>query len=126
METPDLEIVGLLSSTNGRSCTVHGCCGDHVGVGDVLRLVECHVTVKGTVEKAVKCVKVVNGIDTCTVAFVPRALMNLPQVQNNLNGFVQVSEVYADSKNWYKKNKSHTNSGMASVELLDKHVGRDE
>ena len=121
-----IEIVGLESSTNGRSCTVHETCGESVGVGDVLRLVECVVEHNGMNERAVKCVKVIDGHDTCTVAFVPRVAMNLPKVQQHLNKFVQVSDVYIGSKNTYKRSKSEANYGMAAVELLLEDAGRME
>ena len=55
---PDLEIVGLRSHTNGRSCCVHATCGEHVVEGDVLRLVEDVVEIDGKAETAIKCVKV--------------------------------------------------------------------
>lgn len=88
-------------------------------VGDVLRLVACTVSVNGTVEEAIKVVKVVEGVDQCTVGFVPRVLMNLPAVKNQLNKFVQVSELYHASTNGYKRDKSFKNCGMARVSTLD-------
>ena len=121
-----LEIVGLESDTNGRSCTVHETCGESVEVGDVLRLVECVISYNGVNEIAVKCVKVMDGHDTCTVAFLPRVLASLPKVQQHLNKFVQVSELYNDSKNTYKRAKSQANHGMASVEMLLEDSGRIE
>ena len=121
-----LEIVGLESDTNGRSCTVHETCGESVEVGDALRLVECVISHNGVNKIAVKCVKVMDGQDTCTVAFLPRALASLPKVQQHLNKFVQVSELYNDSKNMYKRAKSQANHGMALVEMPLEDVGRTE
>ena len=121
----DFEVVGLQSSSNGRSCTIHECCGEDVGIGDVLRLVGCTVAVDGVVEEALKLVKVVDGIDCCTVGFVPRALMNLSSVKNQVNKFVQVSELYKDSPNGYKRDKSYKNCGMARVSTLDEE-GQNE
>lgn len=121
-----LEIVGLYSDTNGRSCSVHAICGDHVNVGDVLRLVATVVDYKGSLEPAVKCVKVVDGTDACTVAFVPRNLSDLPKVKEHLNKFVQVTELYAESKNTYKRSKAKANYGVAAVRLLSEEKGRDE
>lgn len=63
-------------------------------VGDILRLVPCVVTFDGIVKKAIKCVQVDGGIDTCTVAFVPRKQSNFPHVQAQLYTFVQVAELY--------------------------------
>eukprot|EP00977_Amphora_coffeiformis_P020686 scaffold8374_cov175-Amphora_coffeaeformis.AAC.125 len=115
----DFEVVGLLSSSNGRCCTLHECCGEEVEVGDILRLVACTVSVDGAVEEAIKVVKVVDGVDQCTVGFVPRVPMSLPAVKNQVNKFVQVSELYHDSNNTYKKDKSYKNCGMARVSILD-------
>jgi len=87
--------------------------------GDVLRLVRCAVSVNGVIEDAVKCVKVVAGIDECTVAYVPRVVAKLPAVQNHLNKFVIVTELYDYSANKYKRDKSYKNCGMALVATLD-------
>jgi len=115
----DLEIVGLKSSTNGRSCCLHSCCGEEVAIGTILRLVKCTVAVDGTVEEAVKCVLVLNGIDGCTVGFVPRVLSKLSVVQKQINKFVIVTDLYEDSPNLYKRDKSFKNCGMAAVVTLD-------
>lgn len=122
----DIEVVGLTSSTNGRSCSVHAVCGDSVEAGDILRLVPCLVTVGSETEPAIKCVKVVEGIDTCTVAFIPRVQSTLTRVQAHLNRFVQVSELYENSDSAYKRSKSKSNRGMARVSLLHEDEGRDE
>lgn len=122
----DLEIVGLEASSNGRSCTIHKACGASVEVGDVLRLVRCTVTVNGTTEEALKCVKVVDSVDTCTVAFVPRVQATLPKVEEHVNKFVQVVEVYANSESNYKRSKGATNKGMAAVAFLKEDQYRNE
>jgi hypothetical protein len=114
----DLEIVGLLSNSNGRSCTEHTVCGQTVEVGDVLRLVKTVVTVNGVSEEAVKCVRISEGVDCCTVAFLPRLLHNLEIVKKNINNFVVVKEIYGDSDNTYKRRKSSKNFGMAGVVVL--------
>ena len=122
----ELEVVGLYSDTNGRSCTCHAICGDHVAVGDVLRLVRTVVSYNGRDEAAIKGVKVVDGVDTCTVAYVPRATMNFPKVHGHINKFAQVTELYSQSKNTYKKTKSTANFGIACITLLVDDEGRDE
>jgi hypothetical protein len=119
MTTPDLEIVGLSASTNGRSCTRHTKCGNHVHIDDLLRLVKCVVTINGRAEEAVKLVKVEEGSDCCTVAFVPRVSSKLPKVQQNINRFVQVVEIYNDSDNTHKRRMANQNHGMASVAFID-------
>ena len=118
-ESPNLDIVGLDSSTNGRSCTCHATCGEHVLVDDVLRLVRCIVTINGVPEDAVKLVKIKDATDSCTVAFVPRAATKMPKVTRNINRFAQVVEIYKDLTNSYKRRMSHQNKGMAKIVFLD-------
>ena len=91
----DLEIVGLRSGTNDRSCCQHEICGAQVLVGDVLRLVHCKciVTINGKMEEDIELVKIDDGSETCTVAFVPRAYTELPMVMERINKFVQVVEL---------------------------------
>ena len=116
---PELEIVGLHSSSNGRICGVHEQCGRSVKKGDVLRLVGCVVDINGASETAVKAVRVIDGVDTCTVGFVLRVLKLIPKVVGHLNKFVQVVELYENSDNTYKRSLAHRNSGVCSVAFLD-------
>ena len=37
------------------------------------------------VEEAIKCVKVIDGVDTCTVAFVPGNCLSPPKAINDMN-----------------------------------------
>ena len=115
----DLEIFGLHNGGNGRNCSVHTECGRCVQRGDVFRLVRCIVVVAGRSETAVKAVKVIDGVDTCTVGFVPRVFVDFPKVVNHLDKFVQVIELYHDSCNSYKASLSKRNSGFCSVAFLD-------
>jgi hypothetical protein len=121
----DLEIVGLHASNNGRSCCSHATCGDSVKEGDLLRLVQCVVTVKGEVQNAIKCVHVVKGKDSCCVAYVPRLHAKSANIQEHVNGFVQVVELYNNSENSMQRRKSHSNHGMASCVLVS-DIPRDE
>ena len=122
----DLEIIGLESNTNCRSCTVHSVCGQAIAVGDVLRLVGCVVQIDNITEDAIKCVKVIDGVDTCTVAFVPRVIARTRHVSQHLNKFIQVVKLYKDSPNSYKRSKLHQNKGIAACAFLDDNIGRDE
>ena len=90
-------------------------------VGDVLRLVECVVTVNNVTKRAIKCVKVINGVDTCTVAFVSCVIAKLEHVLAHLNKFVQVVELYGKAENLFKWSKSHCNLGMHSHCNLGMH-----
>jgi hypothetical protein len=59
----------------------------HVEVGDILRLVLVNVSVRegNKPEEAIKMVKVVDGTDTCTVGFVPRAFARLEGIKKMVN-----------------------------------------
>jgi hypothetical protein len=120
----DLEIVGLNSATNGRSCSQHPVCGQEVKEGDILRLVKCVVEVNGKVEDAVKCVLIMDGSDGCTIAFIPRAFMKIPKLRQNINKFVMVKEVYKESESTNKRRKSQKNLEIKGVILLSE-ISRD-
>ena len=55
-----METIGFHSDTSGRSCCMHAFCGDHVEVGDVMRLVSAVIECQGAEEASIKCVKVVD------------------------------------------------------------------
>ena len=84
-----IEICGLKESSNGRMCSTHAVCGEHVKINDILRLKECIVEVNNTLEPAIKLVKIAEGSETCTVAFIPRIYYSLPKVRNGINGTLQ-------------------------------------
>lgn len=124
-EFADIEIVGLNKSSSGRSCSVHGCCGDNIQIGDCLRLVKTIVMIKGESQEAIKLVKIQDGVESCTVAFLPRVWITLPKVQRNIGYFAVVKELYKTSPNGYKREKSHKNCGMASCFFLN-DIARSE
>jgi hypothetical protein len=114
----DFEIVGLFSNSNGRFCCCHRVCGEHVVEGDVLRLVMTVVSIGEEVEEAVKLVRIMDGMDGCTVGFIPRVQSRLPKVLQNINKFCVVHELYNSSSSTYKRKKGEKNHGMASAILL--------
>jgi hypothetical protein len=122
---PDIEIVGLHSPTNGRSCSIHAVCGVNVRKGDLLRVVRTVVSVGDQEHQALKCVRVMDGVDGCTVAFVQKFWMRLPIVKENINKFVVVKELYATCNNLYKREKSSRMFGMASCIFLSS-IEQDE
>jgi hypothetical protein len=97
----DFEIVGLFSSSNGRFCCSHKVCGQHVCVGDVLRLVKTVVDIGEVTEE------------------VPRVQSKLPNVIENVNKFCIVTELYHASSSNYKRKKGEKNQGMAGAILLN-------
>jgi hypothetical protein len=114
----DFEIVGLFSSSNGRFCCQHKICGEHLCVGDVLRLVKTVIEIDQRNEEAIKLVKIIDGSDGCTVGFIPRVQSRLPKVSRNINSFCVVQELYQSSNSVYKQKKGDKNHGMASAILL--------
>ena len=50
------------------------CCGDYLKVGDLMRLVKCVVMINGEIQDAIKCVCIIDGMDSCCAAFVPTSM----------------------------------------------------
>jgi hypothetical protein len=94
-------------------------------VGSLLRLVRTVVDINGQSESAIKLLKIVDGVDGCTIGFVPRVQSRLPKVVDCLDRFAVVRELYSSSKCSYKREKSIQNRGMASATLLD-YITKDE
>jgi hypothetical protein len=93
-----LEIVGLHASSNGRSCSVHSCCGDFLKIGDLLRLCKCVVTTNGKLQDAINCVRIIDGT---------RSMVKNVKIEKKLDTLVQVLELYDNSENTHKRRKSH-------------------
>jgi hypothetical protein len=68
-EVRDGEIVGLESSTNGRSCGSHECCGKYLCVGDFVRfrLVILEGDGDGQDTEVTKVIKIKDGTEACHV-----------------------------------------------------------
>ena len=69
------KIVGLHQNDSSWFCCMHSHCGMHVAIGDVVRLVHVVITTSDLKEPedAIKLVNIVNGTESCTVAYIPRA-----------------------------------------------------
>jgi hypothetical protein len=68
----------------------------------------------GELQDAIKCVRIIDGTDSCTAAFVPRSMIKNIKIETQLDSFVQVLELYDDSESSHKRRKSHFNKGMAA------------
>ena len=88
-----LEIVGLESNTQGRSCEMHATCGCLVKEDVVLRLRKVQVVVEGMEESAIAAYHVSDGVDTCRVGFLKRHLVKHSKQYEG--ALVQVTEVYS-------------------------------
>jgi hypothetical protein len=118
--TPQFEIVGLHRSEEGRCCAQHPCCGRHLVKDDLVRLVSQVVQIgDNEPEEAIKVVRILDGTECCTVAFVPCAYARLPRIKNKVGKFAIVMELFDDNPNPFKKRLSDKNFGMASCLLID-------
>jgi hypothetical protein len=116
---PDFEIIGLHASANHRSCKRHQVCGQHVFRNDTLRLLPCLLEKTGhEPEAAIKLVKIEDGHETCTVAFMSKSYAMMPKIYNNINQFATVLELYSDSPSPFKQHMSEKQFGMASCRFL--------
>jgi hypothetical protein len=70
-------------------------------------------------EEAIKLVKIIDGMDGCTIGFVPRVQSKLPNVMQNVNKFCIVTELYHACSSSYQKKKGQKNQGMAGAILLN-------
>jgi hypothetical protein len=119
----DLQFVGLFGTSNGRSCERHPCCGEHVGVGDLVRLKRTVVTVnrdgEARAEDAIAIVRIEDSVETCTIGFIARTQMKAPLVIRSVNKLCVISEIYEGSDNSYLRSVSKKNVGMAGMNLVD-------
>ena len=99
-QATDFEIVGLYGSSNGRSCCFHMACGKDVEVGNVLCLVRTVVDINDNTELAIKLVKIVDGVDGCTIGFIPRVQSRIPKVVDCLNKFIIQKRIGRKNGEW--------------------------
>ena len=91
----------------------------------MLHLVPTLIEHNGECEHAIKCAKVADGVDTCTVAIAPHNFMSLDKVKIQLNKFVQASEICEGSKNTCKRSKAAHDFDIAAIKLLLEDKVRD-
>ena len=112
-------MVGLRRYSNGRSCCIHKICGACVVVNDIIRVRRTIVTVGGKCEQAGKAVLIRNGVETCTVGFIPKIILRNGNLGDILNSLCQITELYKDSESTFKRSKDHRLCGMAACRILD-------
>jgi len=114
----DGEIVGIRSSNNGRCCSTHSSCGEHIRIDDLVRFKLCVVDIDGKLEEAIKVVRIRDGVESCTVGYLPRNVVE-SQKEKYVDKFGQIIELYGQSESTMKRRKSNRNLGMASFILLE-------
>jgi hypothetical protein len=118
-ESIDFEIVGLHCGSSNRNCCAHEICGVNVVKGDLLRLVSCVVEISGKgPEEAISLVKLDGETHTCTVAFIPRAFLEMPSIVDRIGTVAIVEELYSESPNTFKRRLSNKNLGMAACRFI--------
>jgi hypothetical protein len=119
----DLHFVGLYGHTNGRRCDRHPFYGATIELNDLVRLKRTVVTINvngvNSVEEAIKIVKIEDGVEGCTVGFIPRTHMKLLKVRRSIDKVAIVAEIYTTSSNKYKRMTSKKNCGMAGINLVE-------
>ena len=98
------EIVGLNCPDNGRSCCSHECCGKFLAVDDLIFFKSDNVQIEERkTEPAMKVVVIRNGVESCTVGYLPRYMKShFDHLDEKIS---QVVEIYDHSPYSYKKSK---------------------
>ena len=112
-----VEILGVNSPTNGRSCEEHRICGEVVIEDVVLHLRKVQVQMNQQEQSAIAAFWVSDGIDRCCIGYLPKVYVkNWKQYDGAL---VQVIEVYsAESDSSTKCQKFHRNHGLAMAVVI--------
>ena len=110
------EIVRIHYNSEGRSCESHEFCGKHVNVSDVVRF---RWTVgSDSMESAIKVIRIVDNTECCIVDFFSRSVLKYNKDKYE-DQYGKVVELYENSTNATKRNKSTRNNGMALCLLLN-------
>ena len=112
-----VEIVGVNSPTNGRSCEEHPICGEVVIEHVVLHLRMVQVLMNKQEQSAIAAFWVSDGIDCCRIGYLPKAYVkNWKQYDGAL---VQVVGVHSgDSDSPMKHKKFHRSHGLAVAVII--------
>ena len=113
-----VEIVGIESGTNGRSCYQHDVCGSVIEEDVVVRLRKMQIRNSiGKEETAIAAFHVTDGIDQCHVGFLPRHFV--PHAPSFDGVLAQVTEVYSPtSESLSKRKKFRHNMGCCLATLI--------
>ena len=109
-------------NSDGRSCENHAVCGREIKQNDLVKLKRMVLRINENLVPVIGVRKVRDAVESCIVGFVQTKADDLNVLHNK---FAQVTEVYENSENTYKRKKSQRMRGMASVTLLDS-VPEDE
>jgi hypothetical protein len=121
-----LEVVGTASPDHEHSCKEHACCSCKVLQDDVVVrlqreqiLVPDHIAGKGTMkeEKAITVNWVLDGVDCCSIGFLPRAHVMQGELWDGI--LCQVVDVFEkNDPSQLQREKWHHNKGYARVAVI--------
>ena len=116
-----VEIVGINSATNGRSCEEHTICGHVLEEDMVVRLRKVQVMIQGREEGVIAAFWVSDGIDRCRIGYLPRHhVKHWKSVEGVLAQIIEIYNEESDSPT--KRQKHHRNSGCAVAALISPPV----
>ena len=112
-----VEIFGINSDTNGRSCEEHPICGSVLQDDVVVRFRKVQVSINNKEESAIAAFWVSDGVDRCRVGYLPRHHVKHWKMLEGVLG--QIVEVYdKDSDSPTKRQKHYRNSGCAIAAII--------
>ena len=112
-----VEIFGIDSPTNGRSCEEHRICGRVLQEDSVVRFRKVQVLIEGKKESAIAAFWVSDGVDRCRVGYLPK--FHVTHWKSLEGALAQITEIYTeDSDSPTKQQKHYRNSGCAIGALI--------
>ena len=112
-----VEILGIQSPRNGRSCKEHPICGCVLQEDSVVCFRKVQVLIDGKEESAIVAFWVSHGIDRCRVGYLPK--YHVTHWKSLEGALAQITEIYTeDSESPTKQQKHYRNSGCAIGALI--------
>ena len=115
-----IDVVGIETSENGRSCHAHEVCGAQLVPGSKVRIrKETYISpTTGDEEDCLVAYVVGNGIMTCKVGYLPRHL-SIRRADDYDGMYARVVEVYSPrSLSVMKRQKRHRNLGCCVAKII--------
>ena len=112
-----IEIFGIESLTNGRSCEEHVICGSVLQDDVAVRLRKVQVLIEEKEETAIAAFWVSDGVDRCRVGYLPKIhVKHWKLLEGALAQIIEVYHQEIDSPT--KRQKCRRNSGCAVTALI--------
>ena len=92
-----VEIFGIQSPQNGRSCKEHPICGRVLQEDSVVRFRKVQVLIEGKKESAIAAFWVSDGVDRCRVGYLPK--YHVTHWKSLEGALAQITEIYTEDSN---------------------------